>query len=295
MFRRALESIASSVYSFGQRIFPSSMDRTLYRCAMLSNPGRVRKNNEDFCASSREAGAFVVCDGMGGAAAGEIASRVAAEAFLQALQPPRLDAPPRTPTPDVRLDDAVHAANHAVHQSALRSPQLHGMGTTLVGLLLEPANTRPGQTSLTPDSVSLTLAHVGDSRCYRFRAGELALLTTDHSLVEEQVRAGELTPLEAETHPLRNIITRAVGSQPTVEPDIAHLELQPGDLYLLATDGLTRELADPAIAQTFLRALARTRKPNLQSLCQTLIDQANDAGGGDNITVLLLQLPEASS
>ncbi len=282
MFRRALQS----VYSFRQRIFPLSMDSYPYRCAMLSNPGRVRRNNEDFCASSREAGAFVVCDGMGGAAAGEVASRVAGQTFLKALEPVRHD-PPRTPTPDVRIDDAVHAANSTVYRNALRTPRLHGMGTTLVGLLLEPSKTLPGH-------ASLTLAHVGDSRCYRFRAGELALLTNDHSLVEEQVRAGELTPLEAESHPMRNIITRAVGSQPVVEPEIAQLDSQPGDLYLLATDGLTRELTEDDITLTFTRALARAgrRKPNLHSLCQTLIDQANDAGGGDNITVLLLQLPD---
>ena len=289
MFRRGLESAASSVYSFRQRLFPSLMDIYPYRCAMLSNPGRVRKNNEDFCAFSREAGAFVVCDGMGGAAAGEIASRMAAETFLNALAPARLDGSTQTPAPDVRLDDAVHAANHAVHQQSLRSPQLRGMGTTLVGLLLEPAK----QNSAVRNSVAITLAHVGDSRCYRYRAGALALLTLDHSLVEEQVRAGELTPLEAESHPMRNIITRAIGSQPTVEPDLAHLHPQPGDLYLLATDGLTRELSDAAIAQTFSTALERAgrRKPNLQSLCQSLIAQANHAGGSDNITVLLLHLP----
>ena len=256
--------------------------------AMLSHRGRVRKGNEDTCAASLEAGAFVVCDGMGGAAAGEVASRLATDAFLKSLTPIQEEAP-RTATPDIRLDKAIRAANDAVFAQSLRLIEMQGMGTTLVALLLEnsPGNSRP----------ALTLAHVGDSRCYLFRNGLLALLTQDHSLVEEQVRLGEISAAEAEAHPLRNIITRAVGSQADVEPEIRHLDPLPGDLYLLASDGLTRELSDADIAQTIHRFLTReavrnpTRKLNLKSLCQTIIDQANDAGGGDNITVLFLHLP----
>ncbi len=256
---------------------------------MLSHPGRVRKGNEDMCAANPETGAFVVCDGMGGAAAGEVASKMATEAFLESLDPPRdEDAPPRTPTPDVRLDIAIRKANSSVFTHAMLNPQNRGMGTTLVALLLRPAHA--GATT------ALTLAHVGDSRCYLFRDGALQLLTQDHSLVEEQVRMGELTPLEAAFHPMRNIITRAVGSQPDVEPEIRHIEPRHGDIYLLASDGLTRDLTDAELSQTFQRFLAletarkRAAMPELSSLCQTLIDQANDAGGGDNITVLLLHL-----
>jgi serine/threonine protein phosphatase PrpC len=141
--------------------------------------------------------------------------------------------------------------------------------------------------------VSLSLAHVGDSRCYLFRQGELTPLTQDHSLVEEQLRLGEITEFEAEHHPMRNIITRAVGSLAVVEPEIRRVEPEPGDLYLLASDGLTRELADAEIAATFLRCVTKAPggRPDLDSLCQTLVDQANDAGGGDNITVLLVQIP----
>ena len=251
--------------------------------AMLSNPGRVRKGNEDACEASLASGAFVVCDGMGGAAAGEVASRMAVNAFLKALSPTR-DHTPRTPTPDIRLAAAVASANEAVYDYSRKSPELHGMGTTLVALLLQPPQAeRLG---------SLTLAHVGDSRCYLFRAGTLTQLTLDHSLVEEQLRLGEITPYEAERHPMRNIITRAVGSQPQVEPDIQHLDPRPGDLYLLASDGLTRELSDFQIAATLHRAALRsTARPlNLNNLTKTLIDQANDAGGSDNITVLLLQI-----
>ena len=255
---------------------------------MLSHPGRVRKGNEDTCGASPEAGAYVVCDGMGGAAAGEVASRLATEAFLKALKPAR-EKTPRLATPDVRLDAAIHSANEAVYQHSRRSSELRGMGTTLVALLVEPAAAK--------GPPSLTLAHVGDSRCYLFRNGVLLALTADHSLVEEQLRMGEITQYEAENHPMRNIITRAVGSQPTVEPEITHVDPLSGDLYLLASDGLTRELTDAEIAHTIHRAQTREKvrtrpaKVFLGSLCQTLVDQANDAGGGDNITVLLVRVP----
>jgi serine/threonine protein phosphatase PrpC len=272
------------VYRFRQRLFPDIMSTKPFSFAMLTHTGRVRKGNEDTCAANPEIGAFVVCDGMGGAAAGEVASRMATETFLKTLEPnraSRIGQSPRTATPDLRLDEAIHAANKAVFVQSRRNVQYHGMGTTLVAVLLRPAAAGA--------DMALTLAHVGDSRCYLFRGGTLRMLTQDHSLVEEQVRMGELTREEAEFHPMRNIITRAVGSQPDVEPEIQNLDPKPGDLYLLASDGLTRELA----MQRFLnREAARKRadKPDLSILCQTLIDQANDAGGGDNITVLLLYL-----
>jgi PPM family protein phosphatase len=276
------------VYRFRQRVFPNSMSVKPFSFAMLTHPGRVRKGNEDACAAAPDIGAFVVCDGMGGAAAGEVASKMATEAFLDALAPAVPDTTPRTPTPDVRLGAAIRAANDAVFEQSRRTAHYHGMGTTLVALLLRPAHAGA--------STALTVAHVGDSRCYLFRDGKLTILTDDHSLVEEHVRAGELTRSQAEQHPMRNIITRAVGSQPDVEPEIRNLEPLPGDLYLLASDGLTRELSDADIAMSILRFQTReaTRKkaakPELIGLCQTLIDQANDAGGGDNITVLLLHL-----
>ena len=251
---------------------------------MLSHPGRVRKGNEDAVEASLASGAFVVCDGMGGAAAGEVASRLAVTEFLKSLAPSR-EASPRTPTPDIRLEHAIHAANQAVYGYSRKSPELQGMGTTLVALLLQPPQAEPLS--------SLTLAHVGDSRCYLFRGGVLTQLTLDHSLVEEQLRLGEITQDEADRHPMRNIITRAVGSQPQVAPDIQHLDPRPGDLYLLASDGLTRELSDADIAATLKRAASRSsgRPLNLKNVTKTLIDEANDAGGNDNITVLLLQIP----
>ena len=207
---------------------------------------------------------------MGGAAAGEVASRLAADTFLAQLKPPppapdstpatptpRPSKAPRRATPDIRLDAAIHAANQTVFQRARKSPELRGMGTTLVALLLE----YPDSAHLSSQRPSLTLAHVGDSRCYLYRAGSPLRPHPDHSLVEEQLRSGQITAFEAQHHPMRNIITRAVGSQPTVEPEIRHLDPQPGDLYLLASDGLTRELSDINLAAILQRATAPPTSP----------------------------------
>ena len=285
----------------------STADAPTFLHAMLSHRGRVRHSNEDACAALPEHRAFIVCDGMGGAAGGEVASHLATDAFLNSLSHsipsrPRLRRPTSSSHamaqdpanhPRARLHEAIRAANHAVFHRAQKSRALHGMGTTLVALLLEIASTPLKSADLPPanathhHSPTLWLAHVGDSRCYRFRSSSLDLLTQDHSLVGEQVRAGLLSPGDAVDSPIRNIITRAVGSQPTVEPDIAAHATQPGDLYLLASDGLTRELDDAEIAHILALLPGRT----LESVCQTLIDAANAKGGHDNITVLLVSCP----
>jgi serine/threonine protein phosphatase PrpC len=256
---------------------------------MLSHRGRVRHTNQDASAALPEHGAFVLCDGMGGAAGGEVASHLATEAFLNSLSHARR-SPQKEPAecvlheaepypthhPHTRLNQAICTANHAVFQRAQKSRTLRGMGTTLVALLWDDA----------PGSRTLWLAHVGDSRCYLFRRGGLHQLTRDHSLVEEQVRAGLLNRAQAAHSPIRNIITRAIGSQPSVEPEIAAHATEPGDLYLLTSDGLTRELSDAQIAQILAHAgLA------LEPACQALIDAANKSGGRDNITVLLVACP----
>ena len=272
--------------------------------AMLSDRGRVRHANQDACAALPERGAYVVCDGIGGAAAGEVASHLAAEAFLHALsQPephpsrrisPKSESSPNPNNgaaqfpanhPHTRLNDAVRCANQAVFRHSRKSPSFHGMGTTLVSALLVNADANDQEPTL-------WLAHVGDSRCYRLRCGTLDLLTEDHSLVEEQVRAGVLSRVQAVNSPIRNIITRAVGTRPMVEADVAAHDVQSGDLYLLASDGLTRELTDTDVAQILTQSLARTAShAALEATCQALIDAANAHGGRDYISVLLIACP----
>jgi PPM family protein phosphatase len=268
-----------------------SANRLIY--AMLTHRGRVRHGNEDTCAAAPEAGAFVVCDGMGGAAAGEIASTLAADTFLAHLTPP----PHSTEPPQARLNAAIQAANQAVYQQSRQSAKLAGMGTTLVALLHAPIlngktvkrRTASDHTnSRATDPPTLWLGHVGDSRCYRRRRGKLEQLTHDHSLVEEQLRAGQITAAQAAQSPMRNLITRAIGSQATVEADIQSHRPQPNDLYLLASDGLTHEVDDEEIS-TILAAIPKP--PTAQSLtaaCEALITAANRNGGRDNITVLLV-------
>jgi len=164
---------------------------------------------------------------------------------------------------------AVAAANEAIFSRSQRNYKLNGMGTTLVGLIVEERNG--------------WVLNVGDSRCYRFRNGQLQQITLDHSLVEEQVRLGRMTCSEALRSPLRNVITRALGTQCRVTPDIFELETEPADLFLLCSDGLTRELSDPLIESLLSADLP------LDALCDRLVAAANKAGGHDNITCLLVR------
>jgi serine/threonine protein phosphatase PrpC len=237
----------------------------VYEAAGASDQGRTRRSNEDFYGMNldNEGGVcnFVVCDGMGGAAAGEVASRMAVEAMLQAMS--------QGPLTRETFQQAVDEANHRVHCSAEQNPARAGMGTTLVAMA-----TRGNHA---------WVAHVGDSRCYRLHDGRLERLTHDHSLVDEQVRLGQLTPAQAETSPMRNVITRAIGTQDEVNADVIEFMVAPGDLYLLASDGLMREVNDERIA-----SILRTAE-DLPQTCGQLIEAANQAGGRDNITCLLVR------
>jgi protein phosphatase len=249
--------------------------------AMLSDRGRVRRSNEDACAASPLTGAFVVCDGMGGAAGGEVASHLAVETFLSHISGNESSngSGSRIQT---RINAAIQAANRAVFQQAEKNPQLSGMGTTLVGLLHTPSQSED------KNLPELWLVHVGDSRCYLWRRGALKRMTEDHSLVEEQVRAGQITAAQAIESPMRNLITRAVGSQSTVEPEIHSYYPEPGDVYLLASDGLTRELTEDDLAAVLEQVPADLTESILYEACRSLIQAANAKGGGDNITVLLV-------
>jgi serine/threonine protein phosphatase PrpC len=270
--------------------------------ASRSDCGRVRSGNEDACGFDLPLGIFAVCDGMGGAAAGEIASQLAVESILEHWRKTseENDAPASTKekTPakkkpvdiPTRLRAAIQEANSRILRRAAKDTKLHGMGTTAVVLYAEPADS----------AATIWIAHAGDSRAYRFRAGALHQLTTDHSLVEEQIRLGHMTAAQAENSPFRNVITRAVGATSTIDADVHHEEAQPCDIYLLCSDGLTRELPDAQIAGILAMHAADTQTATSGSLpaphtemdaaCEHLISAANDHGGRDNITCILVRV-----
>jgi serine/threonine protein phosphatase PrpC len=235
-----------------------------YIAAAVSDRGSKRPSNEDAFGYSIERGAFVVCDGMGGAAAGEIASAIAVDEVLSALC---------ARAPAASFEEAggaaVAAANRAIYTRAQRNERLSGMGTTMVALVAEENR--------------VCIINVGDSRCYRLHRGRLEQVTLDHSMVEEQVRMGRMTPVQAQRSPMRNVITRALGTEPSVTPDFFPMDVEPGDLFLLCSDGLTRELTDMTI-QSLL-----TLKDSVQERCARLVEAAKKAGGQDNITCLLVQ------
>jgi protein phosphatase len=241
-----------------------------YSAAAVSDTGRKRASNEDAFGYSIEHGVYLVCDGMGGAAAGEVASSLAVDEVMRLLTS-------RTPDEPLQavIEQAINAANDAIFSRSQSNSKLNGMGTTLVAIVAEERR--------------IQVLNIGDSRCYRMRAGHLEQISQDHSLVDEQVRLGRMTPAEALQSPLRNVITRALGTQSRVTPDVFVLEAEPGDLFLLFSDGLIREVPDAKIERLLSGALPPTDL-SLPDLCNQLVDAANQAGGGDNITCLLLHV-----
>jgi protein phosphatase len=234
--------------------------------AFRTDTGRQRNANED--SFFVRAPIFVVADGMGGAQAGEVASKAAADAFDRDLP----DAPPERV-----LRETIEAANRKIHEHAHADPSLAGMGTTLTAAIVDAQKEEVG------------IGHVGDSRAYRLRDGKLERLTRDHSLVEELRRKGQLTDAQAEDHPQRSIITRALGPEPDVDVDVHTVPAQPGDVFLLCSDGLTTMVGDERIAALLGAAASMT------DAVRTLVDEANQAGGRDNITALAFRLEDAES
>ena len=227
--------------------------------AAQSHSGRVRRSNEDSWSYALEVGLFAVCDGMGGAAGGEIASRAAIEALFEHLG--AVPAAQRTPE---LVAKAVCGANRRVYGRAAHEPALRGMGTTLVALASRGAG-------------EFVLVQVGGSRCYRWRA-------CDHSFVAEQLRMGLMSDGEAACSPMRHVLTRAVGTQKTVDTEVQTVAAQPGDVFLLCSDGLTREVPDEGIAALLGRELPLGERNRL------LIEAALEAGGRDNVTAMLLEV-----
>jgi len=234
--------------------------------ATRTDTGRQRNANED--SYFTRGTLFVVADGMGGAQAGEVASKAAAESFDREL--------PQAP-PERILRETIENANRAIHERARKDPELAGMGTTTTAAILDP------------EAEEVAIGHVGDSRAYRLRGDKLEQLTRDHSLVEEMRRKGQLTDAQAEDHPQRSIITRALGPEPEVEVDLQTVPAKPGDVFLICSDGLTTMLSDEQIGRLL------TRATSLQSAVRALVDEANRAGGRDNITVVTFRLEDAAA
>ena len=241
--------------------------------------GCVRVTNEDNFGYDSKRGIFVVCDGMGGHAAGEVASRIAVDSFLKYFHqcPPlqEQDAHVLAGTISKRalaLCDAIQLANIAIHEASCRDEEYAGMGSTIVCVLAKEN--------------LFSVGHVGDSRVYLIREGVIEQLTQDHSLVAQQMRMGLISPDEAEQSKLQNVITKALGAEPDVEPDFDDRIALTGDVLVLASDGLTRSLSE----QQILTAISATA--NLRHACDNLIQMAKDAGGEDNITCLLIRFVE---
>ena len=243
--------------------------------AARSDVGLHRRHNEDALYCDPPRGLAILADGMGGYNAGEVASRMAVSQLAEQLGNFKLtDAVPMTTRPAIIKDAlslAVSAANAAIYVAAGRTPQYAGMGTTLVVAWFY--NNR------------LSVAHVGDSRLYRWRGGALEQLTRDHSFLQEQVDKGYLSAEQARHSPQRNLVTRALGVDPTVIPEIHDYALEPTDLFLLCSDGLSDMLEDPEISTCL-----QTQAESLQHSVDQLIDRANDAGGRDNISVILVKV-----
>lgn len=233
-----------------------------------TNTGRRRQNNEDSLLVDAEHGFFVVADGMGGHAGGEIASALAVQTAGEILA--------RGGDAKAALREAVTRANAAIFDFAARNPRMRGMGTTLTACVLDPSGV-------------MNLGHIGDSRAYRFRNGVLEQLTVDHTWVQREVDAGRISAQAARTHALSHVITQALGVDENDTPDILEDTALPGDLLLLCSDGLTGMVDDTQIAE-----LLAVEAP-LPELANTLIRTANVNGGVDNITVVLVRVLSGSS
>ena len=256
------------------------MGRTTFTWAVSSDPGLRRSSNEDSYCTRPDLGLYIVADGMGGHVAGEVASRVAVEAIEIFIQETAGADKNRTwPFPFEpalsleanRLKAAFRLANRRIASTIADSHDLRGMATTASSLLTGPDGA--------------CVAHVGDSRVYVLRGGNLQQITNDHSWVEEQVRAGTMTATAARQHPWRNVVTRALSGGEDPEVDVTQVQPVQSERYLLCSDGLFSVVPDEQIA-----ALLGTPGVSLEDVCQKLIDAANAAGGPDNITALVLEV-----
>jgi protein phosphatase len=254
-------------------------DRFDLEASGATDVGMKRRLNEDVFVVDSDVGMYLVADGMGGHAAGEVASRVATDEILRAFKQGPSDADETWPEHwDTDLSatanlivDAIVAGHHRVTMAMNKDADLRGMGTTVVVAVRLPGDGK------------IVICHVGDSRAYRYRRGGLSLLTNDHSWVHEQVEAGFLTEEAARTHPLKNVVTQALGGNSEPKVDVLEDEIDKDDIYLLCSDGLNSMLTDAEIA-----AVLETGG-SLDETCNRLISEANERGGNDNISVVLMR------
>lgn len=246
----------------------------------LSDVGMVRDHNEDAIGTNRETGLMVLADGMGGYNAGEVASGIAVKTVLELVTEGCAREQRDTVEPEtgmmrqtIMLRDAIARANKVIHQTAKSQPQCQGMGTTIVAVLFFDNR--------------ISIAHVGDARLYRLRHNRLEQLTMDHSLLQELVDRGFYSQEEAQRSTNRNYVTRALGVEAVVQVEIQESEAQPGDVYLLCSDGLPDMVEDEDIHLTI-----STFNANLQTVGEQLIQLSNEQGGKDNISVILTQVRE---
>lgn len=247
----------------------------MYQFHAKTDPGRCRENNEDSVAFDDQALVAVLADGMGGYNAGEIASGMAT-AFIKAeLSRWLSEAGVNAQIRDIRraMEICVDNANIAIYNSANANPSFAGMGTTLVLGVIKDGR--------------LLVGHIGDSRCYRIRQGRMEQITKDHSLLQEQMDAGLITPEQAAGSPIKNLVTRALGVEQGVMLEVNEFSIEPGDVYLMCSDGLSDMVSDEVIVRIAFEDL------RLEPLAEHLILAANECGGRDNISVLLVAAGEA--
>ncbi len=245
-----------------------------WQYAGKSDVGRVRRSNEDSYYADPERGVFLVADGMGGHAAGEVASEIVSETVGPGIGQ-ALEEGLRDEALERRLLDLISESNTGILRRADEEPDKRGMGTTLTVLVLLPEVGR------------YLIGQVGDSRGYLFRDGELSQITRDHTVVQQQVEQGALTVDEARDHPLSHILTRALGTEEQVDTDIYSDDVQPGDMFVLCSDGLSGMLSDERIAEVLAESGG-----DVEEAGEELVTSANQAGGQDNVTALVVRVTE---
>ncbi len=255
-------------------------EKTPLDVAMLSHPGMVRPHNEDSIFGDADTGLVVLADGMGGYNAGEVASGIAVNVVSGGLaaelssgrELSKVDVQSGLTHAALLLQQQIAAANKGIYEAAQTRPECAGMGTTIVAAVFHGNR--------------VSIGHIGDSRCYRLRGEKFEQLTHDHSLLQEQIDAGQLTPEQAKYSLNKNLVTRALGIEAIVPPDITEYRLEADDIYLLCSDGLT-DMVEPDVLHT----LVSRGRANLTRAAADLVDLANENGGRDNISVILVHVP----